>query len=110
MADMNRIELDGPPPLWDEALEGLMKEEYRKKGAGLCLTDIVHLAMTYAIRFDDIMNTLFELVLHGKWRYTGADGAPHEITREEINRLYVDHRLRIQDMQGYRGDWEPVRE
>ena len=109
VTDENKIDLDGPPPKWDEALEGLVKEEYRKRGTGLRLDDIVQLAQTHAIRFDDIMATLFEMVLQGDWRYTGSDAVPREITRDEVNKLYVFRRLREEDLRGYNGSWAPRR-
>lgn len=100
---------DEPVPPWDVALEGLAREEYENKGAGLLMDDFVRLAKEYSIRLDDIMVTLFELVLRGKWRYVNADGSPREITREEIGRLYVNGgRLREEDLRAYDGSWSPV--
>ena len=102
-------DFDEPVPLWDVALEGLAREECGKRGTGLTLDDFVLLAREHAIRLDDIMVTVFELVFNGKWQYLDAQGKPRRITRDEIERLYVDGgRLREADLRPFDGRFRPT--
>ena len=89
---------------WDIALANLTKEECVKKGAPLVMDDFVRLAKDYQIRLDDIMITMFELVIHQHWSYKGEQ----EITRNTLNDLYVNGRLHFDDLQVFTGDWAPV--
>ena len=66
-------EFDEEVPRWDVALESLLNEEHHKLGRALRIDDFHHLAAQHAIRFDDIMATMFELVLNGNWRYADHD-------------------------------------
>ena len=100
--------LDEPTPKWDVALEALVREECQKRGEALRLADFRRLAQEHAIRFDDIMDTLFRLVIHAEWSYQRADGTEHQITQDEVNRLYVNGRLSEEDVQQYDGEWQPV--
>lgn len=92
-------------PKWDPALESLVRDEYRRKQDGLKLQDFLDLARQHAIRFDDIMVTVFELCIHGEWGYRQADGALLEITRDMIDKLYVNGRLQEKDLQHFTGSW-----
>ena len=94
-------------PKWDIALEALAKEEAKKLGRALQTADFLNLAKEHAIRFDDIMVTIFELVLNDKWEYKDKDNKAKEITRDEVNNLYVNGRLKDQDVQEYDGFWSP---
>jgi len=95
-------------PAWDVALASLIREEYLKRGAALMISDFSHLAREHAIRFDDIMETVFALCINGQWRYTGADGNVRAISQDEVNRLYVDRRLYEKDLREYDGGWSPL--
>lgn len=101
-------ELDEEVPKWDIALASLAQEEAEKKGQGLSVDDFQGLATQHAIRFDDIMVTMFELVLQGEWRYLDANGAEQAISRDEVNNLYVEGRLRDADVKQYNGTWVPA--
>ncbi len=94
-------------PKWDIALEGLVNDTYRIKREGLQVDDFHKLAAEHAIRFDDIMVTIFELCIHGEWQYR-EEAKPVEITRETLDRLFVDARLQEKDMREFIGDWHPV--
>ena len=109
MADMiEKIkQVDADIPQWDVALEALAQEEVGKLGRGLRIADFQRLAREHAIRFDDIMATLFELVLQGKWRYEEPDGVAKTITRDEVEKLYVAGRLVEPDVIAYIGLWLP---
>ena len=109
MADMiDRIKnIETDIPRWDVALAALVAEEFTKLGRGLTLNDFQRLAAQHAIRFDDIMATLFELVLHGTWRYEDPPGVKVIITRDEVEKLYVGGRLAEADVNQYSGLWRP---
>ena len=51
---------DEEVPKWDIALAALAKEEAQKLNRGLRIADFKRLADEHAIRFDDIMVTMFE--------------------------------------------------
>ncbi len=94
-------------PRWDVALASLAREECAKLGRPLRLMDFHRLAAEYAIRFDDIMDTVFKLVIHGQWRYRDSRGLPYAITQTTLDKLYVERRLRSEDLQVYDGEWSP---
>lgn len=96
-------------PKWDVALEALAREESKKLSRPLQIDDFLRLAREHAIRFDDIMVTMFELALNREWIYSDSAGIKQELTRDEINALYVNGRLHDKDVQGYDGFWEPAR-
>ncbi len=89
---------------WDIALANLAKEEYQKKSAALTMDDFTRLANEYHIRLDDIMITMFELVIHGKWVYEGEV----EVTRSTLNDLYINGRLHAKDLALFSGLWRPA--
>jgi hypothetical protein len=93
---------------WDVALEALAREEHRRLDRALQLEDFRRLARTHAIRLDDIMVTLFELVIQGEWTYLDAEGRAHSFDRETLDGLYVNRRLREQDLQAFTGSWQPL--
>ncbi len=96
---------DSEIPLWDVALESMLRDEYDRLGRVLTIEDFRHLADQYKIRFDDIMATVFELTLHGRWTYQRADGIPQVMMREEVERLYVNGRLDAKDLATLTGGW-----
>jgi len=91
-------------PEWDVALEALMVEECRKNDF-LDLDQIQTLAETYQIRFDDIMVTLFELVIHKQWAYYNLEGEKVDICRNDVNKLYRNGRIHIEDLDYFEGQW-----
>lgn len=94
-------DVDVPP--WDVALANLAKEEFQKKDAPLTLDDYTRLAKEYTIRLDDIMVTMFELVIAGEWEYQGDQ----VIDRQTLNDLYVGGRLHAKDLEPFTGGWRP---
>ena len=98
--------LDDIPP-WDVALAALAREEYLKLSNPLTIEDFRRLATEHSIRFDDIMATMFELVIQDEWQYEGRNGRNQPVTREAINKLYVQGRLNEADVSEYIGDWRP---
>ena len=99
---------DEEVPKWDIALAALATEEAGIMGQGLMVKDFHRLAEEHTIRFDDIMVTMFELVIQGEWKYQDIDGAERLITRDEVNKLYVGDRLAEADVMQYLGLWSPA--
>ena len=92
---------------WDVALEAMAQEEFRRQGRPLRLEDFQRLAHIHAMRLDDIMATLFELVIQGEWTYRDEQGQPREFGRETLDALYVKGRLREEDLRVFGGGWQP---
>lgn len=103
----NDDRLNDELPKWDVALASLAREECARLERPLRLNDFHRLAAEYAIRFDDIMDTVFKLVIHGRWRYRDSRGVPHAITQATLDSLYVERRLRSEDLQVFDGEWSP---
>jgi len=102
-------DFDEEIPKWDIALAALAKEDFEKCGCNLTLADFKRQAAEHAIRFDDIMVTLFELCIQGEWQYQDADGHNRAITRDEVDNLYVGGRLADKDVADYTGSWSPLK-
>lgn len=98
---------DEEVPKWDIALAALAKEEADKLGHGLRIAEFKSLAEEHAIRFDDIMVTMFELVINKEWHYEYPDGKVKPISRDEVEKLYVGGRLVDADVNEYVGLWLP---
>ena len=98
---------DTEVPSWDVALASLAEEESENLQRGLRLADFQRLAAQHAIRFDDIMATLFELVIQGEWVYQHPDGVGCPISRDEVEMLYVGGRMVEADVNQYAGLWLP---
>lgn len=99
---------DEQHPMWDVALAALVKEENRKLERPLLTDDFLRLAKKHAIRFDDIMDTVLRMVIHGEWVYTTAQGKVHPITQDEVDKMYKGGRLKDEDLQEYTGSWMPT--
>lgn len=100
---MSNIDQNVDVPAWDVALANLAKDEFTKNAAPLTLDNFSQLAKQYTIRLDDIMVTMFEMVIAGEWCYEGEQ----EITRETLNDLYVGGRLHVNDLEPFTGGWSP---
>lgn len=111
MADMiNKIKsVEIEIPSWDVALASLTMEEAEKLGRPLQLADFKRLASEHGIRFDDIMVTMFELVVQGEWRYEDPPGVKFIVTRDEVEKLYQGGRLVEADVNQFEGLWVPQR-
>ncbi|HHH45068.1 MAG TPA: hypothetical protein ENK49_13095 [Gammaproteobacteria bacterium] len=95
-------------PRWDVALAALAKDTFQKKAAPLVLDDFRQLASEHAIRFDDIMESMFQLVIHGEWKYTDRSGNEQTIDQATLDGLYVKRRLSEEDLSAFDGEWQPV--
>lgn len=98
---MNNVDIDVPK--WDVALANLAREEFQNKGADLTMADFTRLARDYTIRLDDIMVTMFEMVIAGEWQYNGEQ----KISRSTLNDLYINGRLHADDLNTFAGGWRP---
>ncbi len=98
---------DEEVPKWDIALAALVREEAEKLGRGLQIAEFKRLANDHAIRFDDIMVTMFELAINKEWRYESPEGVEKAIDRDEVEKLYVGGRLVEADVNEYTGLWLP---
>ncbi len=101
-------EFNEPVPDWDVALEALFLEQHRMLGRPLALGDFQRLSREYAIRFDDLMATLFELVIQGQWAYHDEQGVPVAIDRERYDQLKRNGRVEIADVREFTGDWRAL--
>jgi hypothetical protein len=108
MANDNAPEEPIAIPKWDVALEAMVKEEHANLERPLTLDDFRRLAQQYTIRLDDIMVTIFELCVQGKWQYHDADGKPSPITRQRLTRLTAGGRLNDEDLKTFNGGWTPL--
>lgn len=95
-------------PRWDVAIESLIAEEYYKNKTGLRVDDFKRLSTEHTIRFDDIMDTVFKLCIHGEWRYRDEKGKDVAITQKTVNELYVNARLHEKDVRELKGSWAPM--
>ena len=94
-------------PKWDVALAAMAGNACKQKAAPLTLVDFHQLASEHAIRLDDIMETMFLLVIHGKWRYTDASGTEQQLDQATLDSLYVKRRLSEKDLATFDGGWQP---
>ncbi len=98
-------EFNEPVPEWDVALEALIREETQTLGRPLSIADFQRLSRVHAIRFDDLMATLFELAIRGRWAYQDEQGATVEITRELYDSLRRNGRIEVADVSDFTGEW-----
>ncbi|NOZ11930.1 MAG: hypothetical protein GXP09_12945 [Gammaproteobacteria bacterium] len=102
-----KLNIDEGEVCWDLALAGLAEEEHRRLGRTLRVGDFSRIARENATRLDDIMGTVFELCICGRWSYQGADGSDTQITRDMVDKLSRDGRLDEFDLAAYSGGWCP---
>jgi hypothetical protein len=94
-------------PKWDVALAAMASTACKQKAAPLTLDDFHQLASEHAIRLDDIMETMFLLVIHGEWRYTDSSGNEQHLDQATLDNLYVKRRLSEEDLATFDGGWQP---
>ncbi|MCF6355831.1 MAG: hypothetical protein L3J26_12135 [Candidatus Polarisedimenticolaceae bacterium] len=107
MIDQN-LDDEEQMPLWDVALAALVTEKCQNKKKPLHIADFQQLSTKYAIRFDDIMDTVLRMVMHNKWVYTEPDGRVRHITEDEFNDMHKGGRLVNSDLKELDGSWRPV--
>lgn len=94
-------------PKWDEALANMANEQFLKQQCPLTLNDFSELADEYSFRLDDIMVTMFQLVINGDWQYLDSSGTEQQFTQDTLDKLYVDRRLKEEDLKNFDGVWTP---
>ncbi len=109
MTDLN-FDDEEQMPLWDVALAALVTEKYQNKNKPLHIADFQQLSTKYAIRFDDIMDTVLRMVIHDKWHYTETDGTVRHISEDEFESMHKGGRLVNDDLKELDGNWSPVSE
>lgn len=90
---------------WDIALAALVTEEYQNKGTALTVEHFNQLSHRHKIRFDDIMATVFELTIQNEWQY--SNNKEQVITRKTLDELYINGRLKQDDVEAFTGEWCP---
>ncbi len=95
-------------PKWDVALAALAGDEFRKRASPLTLNDFRSLAKEYAIRLDDIMETMFLLAINKEWVYTDRTGKEQVLDQDTLDALYVKRRLSEKDLANFDGIWQPA--
>jgi hypothetical protein len=99
---------DEDMPRWDVAIASLANDQYRNEGRPLTLEDFRGLARKYAMRLDDIMETIFLLAINGEWEYSDTAGEKQSLDQKTLARLYVKRRLSEEDHNSFDGSWRPV--
>lgn len=95
-------------PAWDVALEALALEEYKKRNQPMSMDDFRNLGVEHSIRFDDIMATMCQLVMHDKWSCTGKDQAGNALTVDDMDGLFVYGRVEESIADKFSVCFEPV--
>lgn len=94
---------------WDVALAALLNERYRKSGRPLSLLELKRIAGQFALRLDDILDTLCKLCRHGQWRYLQPDGEGGDPDGDACRLLEANHRLDHSQLERLGGSWRPAR-
>jgi hypothetical protein len=93
---------------WDVALEALLNERYQKSGQALSLLELKRLSGRYAVRLDDILDTLCKLHRHGIWAYLPLSGGEGEPDVDMCRLLKANHRLDHVQLERLGGSWRPA--
>lgn len=96
-------------PKWDVAIAALATDHCRIEGRPLTLDDFRSLARKYAMRLDDIMETIMLLAINGEWEYSDATGEKQPLDQKTLDGLYVKRRLSEEDLNSFDGSWQPLR-
>ncbi len=99
---------DEDMPKWDVALAALVGDEFREKGSPLTMSDFRRLAKQYAIRLDDIMETMFLMVVNKEWAYTDGTGRQQVLDQSTLDSFYAKRRLTEEELNGFDGLWRPA--
>lgn len=102
------MQLNSLAPLWDEAIQGMLAEEFNTKQRPLDIVDLQTLAVDHATRIGDIMETLFLMAVYGDWIYTSEEGETQAIDQSALDELYARGRLGADDLKTFDGVWQPA--
>ncbi len=95
-------------PLWDVAIEGMVVEDYNKKNLPLALSNFNDLAKEYDFRLDDIMETVFLMVMHGAWQYRAGSEDYRKLDRETLLEYCTKKRISDEELAAFGGVWLPM--
>ncbi len=95
-------------PNWDIAIAGMVREEFRRKNASLVMKDFRDLAKEYDFRLDDIMETMFLMVMHEAWKYQPSEADQKVLNHETLIEYCTKKRLSEEDLKVFEGTWSPV--
>jgi hypothetical protein len=93
---------------WDVALEALLNERFQKLGHALSLLELKRLSGQFAVRLDDILETLCKLYQHGLWEYRRPEGSGAEPDGDMCRLLHANHRLNDIQLERLDGSWRPI--
>ncbi len=74
------------------------------------MSDFRRLAKQYAIRLDDIMETMFLLAVNKEWVYTDATGREQALDQGTLDDFYAKKRLTEEELNSFDGLWQPAGE
>ena len=92
-------------PKWDVALEALLNEEFARLKLPLAVDDLQRLAVLHSIRFDDLLDTMMLMCIHGGWNYQNAQGEAQSISEDDYDELFESGRTTDEGVAHYSGGW-----
>ena len=93
-------------PKWDVALEALLNEEFARIASPIKVENLQRLAVLHSIRFDDLLDTLMLMCIHGEWNYQNAQGGAQQISEEDYDTLFESGgRTTDEGVAHYDGGW-----
>lgn len=95
-------------PLWDEGISSFLEGEYERLQRPLTIDDLQAIAIEWAVRVGDLLETLFLMAISGAWRYTNTDGVEQKLDESALDDLYAKGRLSQDDLKAFPGVWSPV--
>ncbi len=98
---------DDDMPSWDVAIAGMIEEEYRKTKKPLFMQAFRDLASEYDFRLDDIMETVFLMVMHEAWSYNASPDDKKELNHETLVEYCLKKRMTAEDLDLFAGSWQP---
>jgi hypothetical protein len=96
-------------PNWDIAISGMVENEHSTKQRALTMADFKYLAKEYDFRLDDIMETLFLMVMHQAWKYTPDTSDTKSLNHEVLIEYCTKKRLNDEDLNAFNGQWLPLK-
>ncbi len=101
---------DEDMPNWDIAIAGMVNEKYTNTSSPLSLQDFRDLAKEYDFRLDDIMETVFLMVMHNAWEYIASPDDEKVLDHETLIKYCTLKRMSDEDLMVFRGKWKPMDE
>ncbi|HBR96072.1 MAG TPA: hypothetical protein DD979_01675, partial [Gammaproteobacteria bacterium] len=67
------------------------------------------LARQYDFRLDDIMETVFLMMMHEAWTYTAANNDERALNHETLIEYCAKKRMSDEELGAFRGTWQPAK-